>query len=236
MGKKLLLRQIACVRLQNVKKDDDDVESKAHRAKHDAKGKAEEAGGWFSRKSHQAKDATGDAGHSAHHGLHKAAVRFLCRCLPLETRSAKGTCGCLVLISTCYSVWHSLDDFASLNTKACPRLIGTCWDAGQGQSQGRPGRERPEGCWPPGVGQGRHHRSGPVLTFASQAYTQELDVCLYSLSVALCAHVKRHISAHSRESFMRCVSLEGNRPECKLRALLMLGVVRERRCPRRETT
>lgn len=73
-----LLRQRACGR-QNVNKDDvDDVEGKAHRAKHEAKGKAKEAGGWFNRKSHQAKDATSDAGHSAHHGLHKAAVRCPC--------------------------------------------------------------------------------------------------------------------------------------------------------------
>ena len=55
--------------------DDDDVESKAERAKREAKEKASQARGWFGRKKEEAKDATGDAGHSAHHGLHKAAVR-----------------------------------------------------------------------------------------------------------------------------------------------------------------
>lgn len=55
--------------------DEDDVESKAERAKREAKEKAGQARGWFGRKKEETKDATSDAGHSAHHGLHKAAVR-----------------------------------------------------------------------------------------------------------------------------------------------------------------
>lgn len=57
------------------KDDEYDVEHATDRATRDAKGKADQAGGWFSRKGHQARDASSDAGHSAHHGLHKAAVR-----------------------------------------------------------------------------------------------------------------------------------------------------------------
>ncbi len=44
------------------KDDEYDVEHATDRATRDAKG-------------HQARDASSDAGHSAHHGLHKAAVR-----------------------------------------------------------------------------------------------------------------------------------------------------------------